>query len=598
MYGVGFDPGFDQAFDPVEEQTGRVNWQALAKEHEASRERRETPDRQVVRAFLAKLLLEKKTASVDGGSKVVKKSSRRYRHGGFYPKPRRGVPDALRKVEKWRHQSGKSDWWTEYIDEELTYDPLSYEGKEFAQLFIVPRLIYEQLYGATKVVDGYKDSRMPLDKQRWVSFRDTTGTKTQGASSQPLRLKILAALMRLRGTKFPVIAKLARISPICLERFYYAWIAWFAETQFVKHVYPPRTPEEIRVAMERYAKVGLPGSIAGVDGVHAFWDKCPASMYALCKGKERRPTVMFNVSSGLNTEVYAMYGPDFGARNDKTAARMDSFMVAIHRGELYADVTTQLYGSSGQKDVTLKGAHLIVDNGYHAWECLVPPTASASDLWKSLLCERVESARKPSSECVFGRTEKRFGVLREPFFEEQMFKIGDVWRVCAALHNMLLRHHRLDTIGDYDSDWATSNLSRDSARIKMQAQPESIPFVVDDRAVGNDTTVEYETGHAGTMAKLRQHYMIAWEKKEVLWPKTAMECRGHRRDDRPLEGARGRRTAAEREQEEREQEREEREEAEREEEFARWADEEEEAEGEEEGFGEARDPWNDEEDGE
>lgn len=34
------------------------------------------------------------------------------------------------------------------------------------------------------------------------------------------------------------------------------------------------------------------------------------------------------------------------------------------------------------------------------------------------------------------------------------------------------------------------------------------------------------------------HYKIAFQKKEVLWPKTAMNCRGHRLDLRPLEGAR------------------------------------------------------------
>lgn len=404
--------------------------------------------------------------------KETRKRSHRFRHGGFHPRPRAGDMGADKRIEKWRFQSSESEWWGKYIDDAKTYDECSAEGKAFAELFIVPRIVYEDLYRTTERVAGYKDTKLPIEKQRWVRFsdKDRGGGSGRGPHSQPLRIKLLAVLMRIRGTKFRVIAEMAKVGPTCLERFYYAWVAWYADTQFPRHVRWPSTAAEIQTAMDKYEKAGMPGAICGTDGVHVLWHGCPASMLHLCKGKERVPTLMFNVSCLLTNETIAVYGPDYGGRNDKTAARLDTFMQAVHRGEIYADVQRTIYGENGQKGVVLKGAHIIVDNGYHPWPTLIPPVTSGSDTWKQLFAERVESVRKPSSETRFGRLKKRFGALREPFFEEEMCKVGDVVRCCLAIDNVLLRHWNLHTIGEHDSDWLHVDANVDSRRAALQVE--------------------------------------------------------------------------------------------------------------------------------
>ena len=95
---------------------------------------------------------------------------------------------------------------------------------------------------------------------------------------------------------------------------------------------------------------------------------------------------------------------------------------------------------------------------------------SVGRLGKQLFAEQVESVRKPSSETRFGRVKKRFGVLREPFFEEEMCKVGNVVRCCLAIDNILLRHWNLHTIGDFESDWLRVDPKVQSHRVAMQVE--------------------------------------------------------------------------------------------------------------------------------
>ena len=50
---------------------------------------------------------------------------------------------------------------------------------------------------------------------------------------------------------------------------------------------------------------------------------------------------MFNVAGDTHC-IHHVYGPDYGGRNDKTAARMDKFMQAIYHGQSFMGVD---YGS-------------------------------------------------------------------------------------------------------------------------------------------------------------------------------------------------------------------------------------------------------------
>ena len=56
-------------------------------------------------------------------------------------------------------------------------------------------------------------------------------------------------------------------------------------------------------------------------------------------------------------------------------------------------------------------------------------------------------------------------VLRLPFLSTDAKQIEEVFKCCAALHNMLLKFDGRDTIGELDDDWLRADIEADDARI-------------------------------------------------------------------------------------------------------------------------------------
>ena len=109
----------------------------------------------------------------------------------------------------------------------------------FREKFGVPRHLYEQYYQAAAAEPRFKDK--------------VAGSAHRGPSTQPLRNKLLATLMRfVTGCKFTVIQDMAQISAGCLERFYYDYCQWRAShTEFRKSVHCPDLRKCVRVSYVR-----------------------------------------------------------------------------------------------------------------------------------------------------------------------------------------------------------------------------------------------------------------------------------------------------------------------------------------------------------
>ena len=57
----------------------------------------------------------------------------------------------------------------------------------------------------------------------------------------------------------------------------------------------PRNIYESRHVTGLFERVGLPGCVGSIDCVHLVWDKYPAGFLFACKGKEKLPTLAFQV---------------------------------------------------------------------------------------------------------------------------------------------------------------------------------------------------------------------------------------------------------------------------------------------------------------
>ena len=85
----------------------------------------------------------------------------------------------------------------------------------------------------------------------------------------------------------------------------------------------------------------------------------------------------------------------------------------------------------------MKGLYVLVDGGYHRWRFLQCPLPN-SDTWGKRMSGRLESTRK-DAECTFGIMKRRFKTLKRPSEYLEMQDVGNEFKVCAILHNMLLQ---------------------------------------------------------------------------------------------------------------------------------------------------------------
>ena len=496
-------------------------------DHEAASARR--------RAFMREQLLQDDTDDEDLGQRRKEKRSNSYRTGGFGRQPR-NEDAGLTGKNRWRVGAGheESTWWR-LLENDDTFISGTAAARKFYEYFGVPRLLYEQYFAQASKVPCFMDKEAGVNGHR-------------GPSTQPLRIKLLAALTRLvTGCKFTLLEDIALISARILEHFYRDWTKFRASPDvFLQSVYPPRTEAEAHQSLLFHERLGLPGVCCGFDGVTYERGACPAHLTASCKDKAGKISVMFNGAGDLHC-VTGLYGPDYGGRNDKTAARMDPYMLAIKEGTEYGGVdygklvyhVYDLHGKRLQKS----GALAVVDNGYHKWKKLIcPEKPHNGEEWLSRLSERLESVRKLESECHFGKVNKRFAELRKPFMCRTMQQIGHIVRTCYGIHNDIIRQRGLHLLHQPLSNWSSVAIDQDPIRV-FAPKRGSIPLVhvgagLTD-AVGNDLFVEHQPGWQETRTELMHNFQVQFTHKRLLWPKTVRSILGHTLrhgvvDNRPL----------------------------------------------------------------
>jgi hypothetical protein len=66
---------------------------------------------------------------------------------------------------------------------------------------------------------------------------------------------------------------------------------------------------------------GLPGCCGSMDVVHVKWSSCPTGNHNRAKGKGGYPSLAFQCITDFNRRILAVYGPQFGTRNDRESLR-------------------------------------------------------------------------------------------------------------------------------------------------------------------------------------------------------------------------------------------------------------------------------------
>lgn len=211
-----------------------------------------------------------------------------------------------------------------------------------------------------------------------------------------------------------------------------------------KHLAPEwiKVPADVRELYEvskPYENKGFPGACGSTDGVQIAWEGCPFCYRHSFTGKEKIPTIGFNVTVAHDMRIMNVCSMFAGRFNDKTKILYDSYVQKL-RGDFYDGFHYQTKNSRGE-ETTWSKPYLICDNGYHRWVQLMCPYKTTSQAHLAVWSKRLESVRK-DVERTFGVLKKRFRILKLPLMFREASLIEDIFITCCVLHNMLLHHDR------------------------------------------------------------------------------------------------------------------------------------------------------------
>ena len=155
--------------------------------------------------------------------------------------------------------------------------------------------------------------------------------------------------------------------------------------------------------------------------------------------------------------------------------RFDTFLTDVRAGRILTDNEFELlsYDKEGNViSVWYNGVYVIVDNGYLAWSCTVPPIFVTKKIDKTRWSRWVESMRK-DVECTFGILKGRWRILKTGVHVYGVDKVDEIWLTCCALHNWLLDIDRIS--GQWNDGVLVSDWDGELGRMDFNGLHESIP---------------------------------------------------------------------------------------------------------------------------
>jgi hypothetical protein len=381
------------------------------------------------------------------------------------------IPEKIRK-ERERNQYTVEDrynsvFYKTYILPSLAQDSTIRDladrvGAKFRRRFRVPYTVFEEICEDIQRVHNLSEHRYDA----------------KGEESVKIALLVLGSLRCIAsGCTFDAIEELTCVSQDTHRIFFHKYFCTWGKNAATDIIAMPHDEETIAHVTAQYERRGLPGCVGSIDCVHLCWDRCPASMHSVCKGKDNVPTLAFQVVCSHTKKI--MHVSDFfwGTYNDKTIARIDPLF------DLFRDDESPLKNlrwksnkRHNAEEKVHRGAYLICDGGYHEWACLVSPykhqlPGSALEKWS----KTVESVRK-DVECVFGILKKRFLLLKHPIRLHDPEQIQRAFLTCCVIHNILLDYDLYDEDVEY-------GILEESAALRAASSANGLIGVADVRSV-------------------------------------------------------------------------------------------------------------------
>lgn len=291
-------------------------------------------------------------------------------------------PFTPRLIYPWKDPL-KSPWW-EYVLGGTWADPIGRDGKLFRRRFRATHKFFMELVSKVKEL-----------------FPDHAKKDAAGKQSAPIELKVLGVLRVLgRGVCFDDCQEGTNINQETHRIFFHQFCHSFATKFYPIYCHGPKSDDELEDSMAEYKSAGFPGCLGSTDGVHISWDRCHSQQKMLHTGKEKYPTVAYNVTVNHRRWIMAASKGFYGSYNDKTIVKYDTFITDIRNGKQYSDYKFDLRKRDG-KVTQITGAWILCDGGYHRWRCLQCPNRDGSSNPERKWSKWAESLRKVRQYCDY-----------------------------------------------------------------------------------------------------------------------------------------------------------------------------------------------------
>jgi hypothetical protein len=131
------------------------------------------------------------------------------------------------------------------------------------------------------------------------------------------------------------------------------------------------------------------------------------------------------------------------------------------------------------ENVTIKGAYVIVDNGYLTWPTTMPPMKDTCNRSELRFSQWLEALRK-DVECTFGILKGRWRILKTGIRVYNTEASDNIWMTCCALHNLLLD---VDGLSHKWEEGVPSSYETDAGQFLDEDVPVAIRRLIDPTGI-------------------------------------------------------------------------------------------------------------------
>jgi len=296
----------------------------------------------------------------------------------------------------------------------------------------------------------------------------------------PVELLLLGSLRYLgRSWTFDKVEEQTVILIGVLCKFFQTFIEFGSTNLYSMHVIMPVHLAEVQSNMAEYAKAGFPGCVGSSDCTLITTERCEYNLKNNHLGaKSCHTTHTFNLTCNHRCRILHTTCSGPGRWNDMTMVRFHTFLTGVRAVWLLTDNEFELLSNDKEGNVTsvwYNSVYIIVDNGYLAWSCTVPPISVTNKIDETRWSRWLESMRK-DVECNFGILKCRWRILKTGVRVYVVDKVDEIWLTCCALHNWLLDMGGLS--GQWKSGVLVSDWEGELGRMDFDGLRESIPNLI------------------------------------------------------------------------------------------------------------------------